>query len=83
MIEQETLGALKLLDSRLAQLVEAARLHDRRLLALREKVGWLDAARAMDADRIARLRLTVDGLLNQNAARQDVLTAMKEEAYGL
>lgn len=83
MIEQETLGALKLLDSRLGQLVEAARLHDRRLLALRELVGKLQIVCALHSDLIAGVLQTLDELSNKNATLEDALTANKEPAYGL
>ena len=82
MIEQETLGALKLLDSRLGQLVERALLHDRRLLTLRLRVSWLEKQSDSDSDRLVEVAQTLVVLTNRIATLQDALTAKKEEVCG-
>ena len=55
MIENDTLAALKVLDSRMRQLLEVARLQAGRIVELRERVVKLQAAGAVNADGIAAL----------------------------
>ena len=97
MIENDTLVALKLLDSRMRQLLEVARVQAGRIVELRERMVKLQAAGAVNADGIAALGAKMlaafelldvrmrplDELSNKNATLEDVLTANKEPAHGL